>query len=98
MTTSHLNHRHPYPSLIQQTHQKWANAHEAPILDLSWRDDSSFATGSADKTIKLFDLAQPEPIQTFRVRLSCGDDDGRGGCVDGSVVLPTESVDNLPNM
>lgn len=42
--------------------------HEAPILDLSWRDDTSFATGSADKTIKLFDLAQPEPIQTFRVR------------------------------
>lgn len=67
--------RHPYhPSSTfnRQTHHKWANAHDAPILDLSWRDDTSFATGSADKTIKLFDLAQPEPIQTFRVRVFGG--------------------------
>jgi len=62
----------------KQTRQKWANVHEAPILDLSWRDDTSFATGSADKTIKLFDLAQPErPRQTFRVR--CGGGWGDGG-------------------
>ncbi len=61
----------------KQTRQKWANVHEAPILDLSWRDDTSFATGSADKTIKLFDLAQPErPIQTFRVRCFGGWGDG----------------------
>ena len=53
-----------------QAKQKWANAHEAPILDLSWRDDASFATGSADKTIKLFDVAQDQPIQTFKVRES----------------------------
>lgn len=53
--------------------------HEAPILDLSWRDDTSFATGSADKTIKLFDLAQPEPIQTFKVRM----DEERACCVGG---------------
>lgn len=51
-----------------ETQQKWKNLHEAPILDLAWRNDTSFATGSADKTIKLLDLNQPapEPSQTFR--------------------------------
>ncbi|TFJ85305.1 hypothetical protein NSK_003728 [Nannochloropsis salina CCMP1776] len=48
--------------------KKWARIHEAPILDLAWRNETSLATGSADKTIKLLDLKQEgsEPLQTFR--------------------------------
>lgn len=77
---THLSHSLSNPRWARQPLKKWARIHEAPILDLAWRNETSLATGSADKTIKLLDLKQegPEPLQTFRVGFLDGQGMGRG--------------------
>eukprot|EP01117_Protostelium_nocturnum_P007887 TRINITY_DN2816_c0_g1_i1.p1 TRINITY_DN2816_c0_g1~~TRINITY_DN2816_c0_g1_i1.p1 ORF type:complete len:475 (+),score=87.38 TRINITY_DN2816_c0_g1_i1:62-1486(+) len=39
--------------------------HNAPTLDVDWRDDTSFATCSTDKMIHVCELYKPRPIKTF---------------------------------
>eukprot|EP01119_Soliformovum_irregulare_P005179 TRINITY_DN1665_c0_g4_i2.p1 TRINITY_DN1665_c0_g4~~TRINITY_DN1665_c0_g4_i2.p1 ORF type:complete len:474 (-),score=80.30 TRINITY_DN1665_c0_g4_i2:65-1486(-) len=39
--------------------------HSAPTLDVDWRDDTSFASCSTDKTIYVCQLGKQKPIATF---------------------------------
>jgi transducin (beta)-like 1 len=39
--------------------------HEAPVLDVDWKDDVTFATSSGDKQIHVCQLGVTEPIKTF---------------------------------
>lgn len=39
--------------------------HQAPILDVDWRDDDSFATCSTDKAVLLCRVGDKEPLQRF---------------------------------
>merc|ERR1712070_143456 len=42
--------------------RQYDNLHKEKILDLAWRNDSSFATGSKDKKITMCSIEQKEPI------------------------------------
>ena len=66
------------------------NVHEAPTLDVAWRDNTSFATCSSDKTVTYCQWDRAEPVhrwtehsdevnavvwdQTGRLLASCSDD------------------------
>eukprot|EP00948_MAST-09A_sp_MAST-9A-sp1_P000852 g852.t1 len=39
--------------------------HASPTLDVDWKDDTYFATCSSDRTIKICDCNQNEPVCTF---------------------------------
>lgn len=41
------------------------NVHQAPTLDVAWRDNTSFATCSSDKTVTYCRWDQPDPIQRW---------------------------------
>ncbi|KAJ3096781.1 Transducin (beta)-like 1 X-linked receptor 1, partial [Phlyctochytrium planicorne] len=42
------------------------NFHEAPCLDVDWRDDSTFATCSTDRIIYICRLGMLEPVTSFK--------------------------------
>jgi len=39
--------------------------HFAPVIDVHWKDDSTFATSSGDKTIFVCQLGSPVPLRQF---------------------------------
>jgi len=39
--------------------------HTGPVLDLDWKNDTIFATGSTDKKVCVFELGKAEPIREF---------------------------------
>lgn len=45
------------------------NVHSAPTLDVTWRDNTSFATCSSDKTVNFCTWDQPEPVHKVRTSL-----------------------------
>lgn len=44
--------------------------HKGPVLDLDWRNDTIFATGSTDRRVRVFEVGKPEPIREFTTHRS----------------------------
>jgi transducin (beta)-like 1 len=67
---------------IARTNKRF-KGHTAPVLDVDWKDNSSFASGSMDRNINIYRLASNLPIQTLR---------GHTGDVNGVRWVPNGSV------
>ena len=39
--------------------------HEAPALDVDWKDDTTFASCSTDKTVHICQVGKPKPLKTY---------------------------------
>jgi len=40
--------------------------HEAPVLDVDWRDDTTFASCSTDKTVNIYRVGEIKPVKVYR--------------------------------
>ena len=39
--------------------------HRAPALDVDWKDDTTFASCSTDKTVHICQVGKPKPLKTY---------------------------------
>lgn len=66
--------------------------HEAPVLDVAWRDDTTFATCSTDSNIYVCEVDKDEPVCSFKGSPKDGNDSGHSNDVNAVRWDPTGRV------